>query len=417
MSPPSSFVIDVVETGYRLGGDEDAWLDRVLERLEPELERGLGTFAIAHQFAGERLVLDRFVGRSCPEPVLRFVRAMYENVEAETARAMCSTAGNLRAFSEFVRYLPAAERGAYVEVLAKVGIGDAAIVGYPDGDGGWLTFAAATEKPIRTFPKQRTTWSRMCAHLATAWRLRRRLGTPRTAIEAVVARDGRVLHAEGAALARTQRERLAEGAKAIDKATGGLRRRDPEAALELWRGLVSGRWSLIDRADAGDATVLIAHQNDPATPDPRGLSPRERAIADLVITGASNKHIAYTLGLGHATVAAHLQRALRKLGLHNRLELIRLGALADASVREADVGDAAIRVAVLDQSRRSESVLPLTEAESEVAQLVRDGLSNVEIGRHRGTAERTVANQLASIFDKLGVGSRSELVLALSRST
>jgi hypothetical protein len=297
-----SFAIDVVDSGYRLEGDETEWFERVLGRLEPELERGLGTVGVAYHFRGERLVLDQFVGRRCPDPVLGFIRAMYENVTPDTARAMCSTAGTLGAFSEFLRYLPATHRRGFADALASVGIADGILVGYPDGDGGWITFAAATEKPIRTFPQQRVTWSRMCAHLATAWRLRQRLGSANAAVEAVVSRTGRILDATGHASARVQRQRLAEGAKAIDKAKGRLRSRDPDAALELWRGLVSGRWSLIQRAEPDDATMLVAHRNDPANPDPRGLSPRERAIVELVLTGASNKHVAYTLGLADATV-------------------------------------------------------------------------------------------------------------------
>jgi DNA-binding NarL/FixJ family response regulator len=42
-------------------------------------------------------------------------------------------------------------------------------------------------------------------------------------------------------------------------------------------------------------------------------------------------------------------------------------------------------------------------------QLVLEGKSNQEIAKSRRTAVRTVANQVASIFRKLGVGSRSEL--------
>lgn len=57
----------------------------------------------------------------------------------------------------------------------------------------------------------------------------------------------------------------------------------------------------------------------------------------------------------------------------------------------------------------------LSRAERAVVMLALDGLSNQEIARARGTSLRTVANQIASIFRKLGVGSRPELfVLAAS---
>jgi DNA-binding NarL/FixJ family response regulator len=51
----------------------------------------------------------------------------------------------------------------------------------------------------------------------------------------------------------------------------------------------------------------------------------------------------------------------------------------------------------------------LTDAEREVASLMLEGASNAEIARARGSAVRTVANQAASIFRKLGVSSRREL--------
>lgn len=51
----------------------------------------------------------------------------------------------------------------------------------------------------------------------------------------------------------------------------------------------------------------------------------------------------------------------------------------------------------------------LTAAESDVGALLLAGLPNPEIARRRGTSVRTVANQVASLFTKLGVRSRLEL--------
>lgn len=51
----------------------------------------------------------------------------------------------------------------------------------------------------------------------------------------------------------------------------------------------------------------------------------------------------------------------------------------------------------------------LTRAEREIARLIVAGLSNAEISRLRQRSERTVANQVASILGKLGVGSRAEI--------
>ena len=56
----------------------------------------------------------------------------------------------------------------------------------------------------------------------------------------------------------------------------------------------------------------------------------------------------------------------------------------------------------------------LSPAEREVAALAAAGLSNQAIARCRDKAVRTIANQMASILDKLGVKSRYELAARLA---
>ncbi len=53
-------------------------------------------------------------------------------------------------------------------------------------------------------------------------------------------------------------------------------------------------------------------------------------------------------------------------------------------------------------------------AEGEVLRLLAAGLSNAEIARARGRSARTVANQVARIYRKLGVRSRLQLFALLS---
>jgi DNA-binding CsgD family transcriptional regulator len=51
----------------------------------------------------------------------------------------------------------------------------------------------------------------------------------------------------------------------------------------------------------------------------------------------------------------------------------------------------------------------LTKSERAVAALAASGLSNEAIARRRRCSARTVANQLASVYAKLGLKSRREL--------
>ena len=57
----------------------------------------------------------------------------------------------------------------------------------------------------------------------------------------------------------------------------------------------------------------------------------------------------------------------------------------------------------------------LTIAEQEVALQVYAGASHREIAETRGVSVKTIGNQIESIYRKLGVSSRVELVLRLRR--
>jgi DNA-binding CsgD family transcriptional regulator len=70
--------------------------------------------------------------------------------------------------------------------------------------------------------------------------------------------------------------------------------------------------------------------------------------------------------------------------------------------------------ALLSYELRNEGSLPafedaLSPSEQIVANLALEGYSNLQIARVRATSVRTVANQIGSIFQKLGVKSRREL--------
>jgi DNA-binding NarL/FixJ family response regulator len=58
----------------------------------------------------------------------------------------------------------------------------------------------------------------------------------------------------------------------------------------------------------------------------------------------------------------------------------------------------------------------LTAREREIVSLVGEGLRNEEIARRLGITPKTVKNQLTSVFEKLGVSSRLELVVSYQQS-
>jgi DNA-binding NarL/FixJ family response regulator len=73
-------------------------------------------------------------------------------------------------------------------------------------------------------------------------------------------------------------------------------------------------------------------------------------------------------------------------------------------------GDDGRDYAALWFSRGRSGTAKLTEAEREVAEMIRAGFSNAAIAGARRVAKTTVATQVRSVLLKLGVASRGALV-------
>lgn len=71
--------------------------------------------------------------------------------------------------------------------------------------------------------------------------------------------------------------------------------------------------------------------------------------------------------------------------------------------------DEVLHVAQMMPERPRVCVSGFTSAERAVLELVREGLTNAEIASHRGTSERTIANQVASMLKKSRTPSRRAL--------
>lgn len=123
------------------------------------------------------------------------------------------------------------------------------------------------------------------------------------------------------------------------------------------------------------------------------LTAVERRVLGRALEGCANKVIALDLRLAGSTIAGYLATAARKLGAGSRIELM------------ATCGRDSTRSETLDAA----SLARLTPAEHDVVQGLLSGRSNAEIAARRQRSPRTVANQIASIYRKLGVGSRFDL--------
>jgi DNA-binding NarL/FixJ family response regulator len=307
---------------------------------------------------------------------------------------------------------------------------------------GFAILLGAPQPCVRHIRKDELAWlSRLSAHLGSAFRLRVSLRgqvTPLLAggeAEAIFDASGRVAHAAPQASARGVLAQLRRAVLDRDRARSSQARLDSSERLSLWPGLVAGRWSLVDEFDSDQRRYVIAVRNSPDAAVVRGLTLRERQIVGYVALGWSNKATAYAMGIGESTVAAHLWRASRKLGVRQRTSLIQLVQAAgphsgsphsaaaaqpcDASEptctsesaraepnghRAPEVMLVELRNASLDLQRAG-----LSAAERQVLMALLDGSSYAQIAAQRRRALGTVAKQASSVLRKLGVSSRSEL--------
>ncbi|MBX3208369.1 MAG: helix-turn-helix transcriptional regulator [Labilithrix sp.] len=228
----------------------------------------------------------------------------------------------------------------------------------------------------------RSLLARIALHVETSYRLRRR---PEV-LKAVLDVDGRVIErSEDAPPADV----LASHAVSVTRAR---RERDGAEALALWPALVSGQLSLVERRSGTRQRYLFVENPAPSQPF-RALSPAEVDVLSLAARGHPTKLIAYALGVSPSIVSMRMVSAAAKVGVSSRMELVRLAAMLarDPRARFVDIA--------------------LTDAESDVLELLQRGLSNEEIAVMRSRSVRTIANQVASLLRKTQTRSRRELVV------
>ena len=314
--------IDVIEAAYDLELDDRAWLHQLAKLLRPLLDGGHGLLAYmfdvqrppeqwyadaaAIDFDTSQLAMIQQLQSSAPD-VTELVHIGYDGLLA--MRELLSKTG------------PQVE-AVVLPFFEASGLQDVAAFQTVEPGGRGVVFCAGQSSP-RTFDyRTRRHWSRINAHVAAGRRLRSALGV--RADEAILDPNGKVHHAEGEGETKSARATLRDAVRRVEKARGKQRSADPEAATEAWTALVLGRWSLIERFERDGRRYIVARRNEHSLPDPRALTPRERAVVHLAALGKSNKLIAYELGLGESTVGTHLSQAMRKLGTRSRIDLIQL---------------------------------------------------------------------------------------------
>jgi DNA-binding CsgD family transcriptional regulator len=320
-------LLDLVESAYDVDAPEPEWLRGIARAGMRLFGRGLGGFIYTYT----REHHD-------PEPAIRTLQ-FSEGFDAEWFSRWrlrmgagsepgappqwgrwfdqaCGTAQTTRGIDALLRTID--EFGGAVDMFALNG---------RDPEGFGIRFGAPLPRPMRLGSRQRELYTRVSAHFAAGYRLRRRLAGRRLApdgAEAVLKPGGKLLHANGDARATPAREELVRATRRIDRARSRAGRKDAEAATRSWRALVDGRWTLVDYSERNGERFVLAKRNDLQFSEPPKLSAREQQILAFAALDHTNKEIAYELGLSAATVRVLMSRAARKLRAAGREDAIEI---------------------------------------------------------------------------------------------
>lgn len=224
--------------------------------------------------------------------------------------------------------LEAAKFPPFVDLLRGLGVPELwSLWATVDGREG-VGFVQPLAEPARDVLRPRGWWDRLGTHVAAGYRARRTLaGAPPLETAAGVFRpDGTPVR-----LTRAQEHNIDTWRRilrGIDRARAAEFRDADGDILDIWNGIINGRWSLFDHIDTdGRRYVVLVETGAPSPPARRSLSSRESEVCLLAAEGLTNKEIAYELGLSLSSVATLLRRGLAKLGIPDRRRLQRFGPL------------------------------------------------------------------------------------------
>lgn len=317
MTTAASDWIDIIEASYRIDRDESDWLQGVLAATQPKLDHGRGIYAITYDFAANRGPTVRHMASiELPEGTTTLPeilgRCQHGTLEAAT---MCGTASHTMG--------PGFEALTGVDKFEHRGVKDTLGINVRDPSSFGCLLAGLLPEADSLSRAETSRWKKITAHIAAGYRLQRaRQAAPikPVAVDAIVSVDGKIEHAEGDAKDKRAREELR--AAVLDIEASRRKNLDTDDVVEMRKGLISARWTLLEQFETGGHRYFVARENAAIQQAPT-LTDRERQVLGYAALGHSDKLIAYDLGVAWSTVRVLIARAGAKLGTKKREQTVR----------------------------------------------------------------------------------------------
>jgi DNA-binding NarL/FixJ family response regulator len=197
---------------------------------------------------------------------------------------------------------------------------------------------------------------------------------------------------------------------ATDAATNSALESAKPVGRVLWDELLAGRWSLIEAFTTAGLRHVVACRTPAAEVRRQALCPRERSVLDHALGGESNKWIALELRVSESTITRTLESALCRIGVAHMSALV---GVRTARFEPVNGSTSRTELAMARLTCGAAWAI-LSDAERSIVTGLLDGKRVVAIARERGTSPRTVSNQIASAYRKLGVSSVRGVIALLA---
>lgn len=397
----------LIQEAYRPRASLSDWLDTLVEQMADLFPSELG--AVGRLSDGESTVGDYAVHVTSARVAHAFRQHRTRSAHRIDFLRTHAGRGPLASTRLAIEASPSSD--TYLrrmhQSFESVGVFDMRHLTTCDVDGLWLTLGIVQSEP-RPVSRQSEYWMRVRRHLTAALHAQHAFDVLRARL------DGRPCETH---------EQLRGHLCELDAGATGLATDD---ATQLWCSLSRGELRAIDRFERAGRQYLVVASTYDDDPTPTFFTADEVELAALLASGKSEKWIALTQGIARSTMNARMKRALRKLGLHSRVELLKRFRVHDGvaipalSLRAHALGLGRYLLA-FDVARPSTSrwARPpsLTSAQWRVVQLALEGLSDRAIARRVSLSPHTVSHHLRHAYTRLDVGSRDELFAHIERES
>ena len=288
----------------------------------------------------------------------------------------------------------------------------------PSVDGGLHLWTTWHSRVVSLTSRDKAVYRALLPHLRQAVALRRcypDVAALRREAVAVFSPGGRCLHVEEGGTLAGRKALLAAHERFLATRNGLRDSSKVQGNLEGLYELLSQRWSFVDSVRIDGVLCTVAVQAPAHAGNPVGLTPRERDASLLAARGYSDGEIACALEVALSSASTYVKRALAKLPVHNRFQVIEVFA-GLRSIREHT--DSTLGKAVLLESRGPSPAPPpplstseaLTEEELGIYRLVVNGRSRQSIANRLKLSRPQINRRVHSIYRKFGVSSREALL-------